>query len=101
MLDYNKEWIDVIAQSRITGKEFDYDIIYDRIADNRFNEISDLLQAYYYKKMKDTEVINKIKWNNGNGDQYCFKTEKAVELLTLERKITYEKKGKVWYHGMQ
>ena len=36
LLQYNQQWLDFIANSRIYGYESDYDIIYDKMADNQY-----------------------------------------------------------------
>lgn len=81
LLQYDKEWVDFICDSRINGIETDYDIIYDRIADSRFLDIADTLQKYSDKTITANEALNKIKWNNFAADQYCFKSIKAISLL--------------------
>lgn len=81
LLKYDKEWLDFICESRIKGKETDYDIIYDRIADNQYSEISELLQEYMFRNISAEEVIKEIRWNNSKADQYCFKNEKALSVL--------------------
>lgn len=81
LLKYDKKWLDFICESRIKGKETDYDIIYDRIADNQYSEISELLQEYVFRNISAEEVIKEIRWNNSKADQYCFKNEKALSVL--------------------
>lgn len=80
-MKYDKKWLDFICESRIKGKETDYDIIYDRIADNQYSEISELLQEYVFRNISAEEVIKEIRWNNSKADQYCFKNEKALSVL--------------------
>jgi len=83
-------WIDFITGSRIHGKETEYDIIYDRIADNQFSKISDTLIKYNKERITDQKAIELIKWKKDDGDQYCFKTEKALSLLMRE-KVTVQR----------
>lgn len=87
LLQYNKEWIDFITESRIKGKESEYDIIYDRMADNQFSEISEILQLYSDSEITAETAIEKIKWHNHSADQYCFKNERALSLLIDKRVI--------------
>ena len=56
LLQYNQEWVDFITESRITGKEAEYDIIYDRMADSQFAEISEILQLYSYSLKLRTSI---------------------------------------------
>lgn len=81
LLQYDQKWVDFITESRMTGKESEYDIIYDRIADNQFSEISEILRSYNNSEINAETVIEKIKWNNDDADQYCFKNERALSLL--------------------
>lgn len=87
LLQYNKEWVDFICESRIKGKETAHDIIYDRIADNQYSEISELLQKYMVGSISAEQVINEIKWSNLKADQYCFKNEKALAVLEKKELI--------------
>ena len=96
LLEYNSCWVEFIVQSRFYGKETDYDIIYDRIADNRGVYISQMLERSMLHTADAEEVIEHIKWKQGAGDQYCFKTASALSLLINERcYITYrDNKGR-------
>lgn len=97
LLQYNQEWVDFITESRITGKESEYDIIYDRMADSQFSEISEILQLYSDSEITAEKVIEKIKWHNHSADQYCFKNERALSLLTDKRVIVQYKDNRgIW-----
>jgi len=87
LLKYDKTWIDFITESRINGIETEYDIIYDRIADSQFDKISDTLIKYNKERITSQKAIELIKWKKDDGDQYCFKTEKALTLLKRENII--------------
>lgn len=87
LLQYDKQWVDFISESRLDGMETDHDIIYDRMADNRFRNITDTLQKYTNKEMQADEVISVIKQKDDNADQYCFKNEKSLSLLKDRKKI--------------
>lgn len=92
LLQYDKEWIDFISKCRIEGMETDHDIIYDRMADSQGDKLSDYLQDYVDNMITADEVIDKIKWaDKSNKDQFCFKNEKAVQLLQDRRKCVLEK----------
>lgn len=81
LLRYDQTWLDFICQSRMRGKETGYDIIYDRMADNQYTEISKVLQNYYSGKISADNALEKIKWTDFSADQYCFKNERALSLL--------------------
>jgi hypothetical protein len=87
LLHYNKEWIDFITQNRVRRNDSDYDLIYDKIADNQYKEISKTLFEYHKEYINYEDAIKKIQWKNSDGDQFCFKTEKA--LSKIERIATY------------
>lgn len=86
LLSYDKSWIDFICKCRRKGFETDHDLIYDRMADNQYQQIADILREYDNKKITAADAINKIKWNN-DVDQYCFKTQKALRLLGIRKII--------------
>lgn len=96
LLQYDKNWVDFIRKSRMDGMETNYDVIYDRIADNQYLKISEVLQKYIDNEMTSDHVIDKIKWSN-NADQYCFKNERALKLLK-DRKIIvqYKDENGIW-----
>lgn len=82
LLKYDLKWLDFISQNRIYGKDTDYDIIYDRMADSQYTDISELLQAYVQKEKTAEEIIERIKWKEGIiANQYCFKNNEALQLL--------------------
>ena len=92
LLSYNKEWVDFISRCRIYGEETEYDIIYDRMADNHVNDISETLQRYVENKVSADMVVEKIKWSDKKGvDQFCFKTKKAMQLLVNRKVFVFEK----------
>lgn len=81
LLQYNKMWMDFICKSRIDGYESDHDIIYDRIADNKYPAIAETLLKYYTKEISADAAISKIQWNGPYADQYCFKSARSLSLL--------------------
>lgn len=91
MLQYDEKWLDFICKCRIDGQESDYDIIYDKIADNQYTEISDALREYQERANDAVNIIKRISWDNPKADQYCFKTERALILLK-NRKMYIQQK---------
>lgn len=91
LLYYDKTWLDFIADSRLLGKETNYDLIYDRMADNTYLALSDSIVRYRRGEVEAHEVIKLISWKTKAADQYCFKTEKAISCLKLS-KIIHKKK---------
>lgn len=87
LLVYDKAWVDFITESRINQKETDYDLIYDRMADNTYQGLSNALVKYKQGKVSAFDIIRDIQWKHGNADQYCFKTQKAVDCLKLVKII--------------
>ena len=102
LLDYNKEWLDVIVENRIYGACHisDIDIIYDRMADNKGDVLGEELANYLKDKKNCDEVIEKIKFKNETKDQYCFKTSKALQLL-INRKMIIDRRNRrgYWNNG--
>lgn len=87
LLEYDKTWLEFICRCRMEGlDDKKYDIIYDRIADNQFLQISDTLQEYREHILTAEDAINKIRWKDTTADQYCFKSEKALELLKKKKR---------------
>ena len=83
LLEYNTEWLDFIVSCRIKGYEPQYDIVYDRMADNTYKNLSELLIRYYNDVINPQVVISKVRWKNKEFDQYYFKTDKALKYLRI------------------
>ena len=84
LLQYDEKWLDFIADCRIDGKETDYDIIYDKMADNRGKNISQILDKYKKGIISASDAVFSIRWKTEKeekADQYCFKTQKALKIL--------------------
>lgn len=91
LLQYNEQWLDFITESRMRGTETDYDVIYDKMADNQYPALADTLRKYDAGQITAKEAISQIRWVNDTGDQYCFKNEHAVSLLKRERVLLLQK----------
>ncbi|EHR31825.1 DUF3990 domain-containing protein (plasmid) [Megamonas funiformis] len=111
LLTYNKEWLDIIAYCRTYGtipedikkinnirNPDDYDIVYDRMADNIGSEISNCVSQYIKKEISVNKILPIIskEWAQPR-DQYCFKTSKAISLLKREQTLAFDKNNKLKY----
>ena len=95
LLEYNKEWLDIIAENRVKGicKIPGIDIIYDRMADNKGDILGMELIEYLNGNRKGSEVIEAIRFTNESKDQYCFKTDKALQLL-INRNLMVDRRDR-------
>lgn len=97
LLEYNEEWLQFVVKCRFEGYEADYDIVYDKIADNRYMELTDMLQKYKQGNISAEYAISKIKMKRFEYDQYCFKNEKAIALLSESKVVRqYKTNTGVW-----
>ena len=83
LLEYDKKWLEYITKNRMEAHEDDYDIVYDRMADKRYPDLTNAIEAFYFGEKEATEVVQMIRWKK-EADQYCFKNEKALSLLERE-----------------
>lgn len=94
LLQYNQEWLDFIAFNRYYNAPNEgcqhFDVIYDRIADNRKPEISGIISTYWENSIPVNEAIERLKWYTDDGDQYCFRTPRSLEILTLEEILEFD-----------
>lgn len=83
LLEYSKDWLDIIVENRFgnSSKSDDYDVIYDRMADNRCPVIRDSISKYRMGKIPAEKVLQLLSFQQ-TADQYCFKTQKAIQSLT-------------------
>lgn len=82
LLEYNKEWADVVTRYRNEQEtEIKYDLIYDRMADSHYDELVEILEKYYRKSVSFDEVLKVAKCKDGDNDQYCYKTKKALKYI--------------------
>lgn len=91
LLEYNLEWLDFITKNRMNGGISNYDIIYNRLADNTYQNLSESIRKYYRNEVSAAEVLNKIKFKDTAKDQFCFSSKKAISLLHRESTIIMKK----------
>ncbi len=88
LLHYDKSWLDFLEYNRVYGGKKrgaprnwqNLDIVYDRMADNRWSTITEDLGRYSRNEIGSDEVISDLA-KSGQWDQYCFKTESSLGLL--------------------
>lgn len=51
------------------------------MADSTGDELVSNIESYWHKEKSAEEVLKAIKFRNGEFDQYCFKTLKALNCL--------------------
>lgn len=78
---YNKEWADYICLCRMEGYNSSHDLVYDRIADNKYAILSQKLEEYYFKTCNLQNLLSTIKNNHNDANQYCFKSAKIVDYI--------------------
>lgn len=84
---YNREWADYVSLCRYEFYESGDDIVYDRMADSKYQVLANAIEDYYFNRISLLEFISYTRFANVKYDQYCFKTQRAVNLLSLvERK---------------
>ena len=89
LLRYDTEWLDFITKCRICGEEAPFDIVYDRMADNKGNVLAQALQEYADGHASAQRTLDIVRFYQSHRDQYCFKTLAAVQLLKRVRAHTY------------
>lgn len=96
LLKYDCTWLDFIVASRIDDAETDYDIIFDRMADNKGEYLPDVLNSYSKGELTACQVIDFIKFENNDADQYCIKNKNALTILKEPDKYVFKKKDGLW-----
>lgn len=105
LLECNKEWLECISCYRTVLEEtIEYDLIYDRIADGYFKELTGILREYRSGKRSLEETLAVVNWKHSDGDQYCFKTSRALQKIARKRYAeVYNSNGipriLKWYNG--
>lgn len=89
LLEYNAEWLDFVTACRMYGIVTDFDIVYDRMADSQYKELTEAIRNYGNKEIPSEEALKRIQFkSHKKRDQYCFKTDRAIALL--KRTETFE-----------
>jgi len=84
---YNKEWANYISLCRYELFESGDDIVYDRMADSRYQILSDAIEDYYFNRIGLEEFLSYAEFANLGYNQYCFKTQKAISQLTFIERV--------------
>lgn len=89
-LDYSISWGHFIAAHRHEIiEDAGLDIVYDRMADGTSQEMTEAIDKFYKgddgSEKNMMNVFTNIKAENSKYDQYCFKTQRAINLLCCER----------------
>lgn len=106
LLTYDEEWIKTITWYRNNlERQPKYDLIYDRMADSRYQELIDILQKYDRHHATAQEVLAIAQFKDTDNDQYCFKTEKALSCIYRKGYATVYKHNKMakvikWYDSV-
>ena len=83
----NKEWLEFIKQNRsVGGLQHSYDIVIGPVADDNTMET---VQLYITGILSADEAVERLRYNRVN-NQISFHTEKALESLSLVRRVVYE-----------
>ena len=87
LTEYNKEWAEFLCKCRLENYNSNHDIIYDRMADSKFKTLSNYIERYYFGQVSLKTLLLIAKFpKNRRYNQYCFKTERAIEKLILIKK---------------
>ena len=57
LLEYNKQWLDFIVNNRMNGGTSEYDIVYDKMADNQYENLSEYIRKYYDNERLDLIIF--------------------------------------------
>lgn len=83
----SKEWLEFIKKNRSEGGlSHDYDIVIGPVADDNTMET---IQLYIANVLSADEAVERLRYNKVN-NQISFHTERALERLSLVRRMTYE-----------
>lgn len=81
--EYDEEWLEMISLCRTGMYEPDADIVSGRLADNTYNKMVEALTMYMSGEIDTDTALKKIRSLRKGSDQFCFKTQKALDLLTI------------------
>lgn len=77
---YSEEWLDFILSCRSGKDSTDYDLVVGGVANDKvFNTV----ELFFDGLIDKTEAINRLRYEKPNL-QICFRTEKALSLLSFE-----------------
>lgn len=77
---YSEDWLDFILNCRSGKDTTDYDLVIGGVANDKvFNTV----ELFFDGLIDKTEGINRLRYEKPNL-QFCFRTEKALELLCFE-----------------
>lgn len=83
----NKDWLEFIKQNRsLGGLQHNYDVVIGPVADDNTMET---VQLYISGILNANEAVDRLRYNKVN-NQVSFHTQKALESLSLVRRIAYE-----------
>lgn len=84
----NKEWLDFIKKNRLKGGlRHDFDIVIGPVADDATMET---IQLYVADILTADEAMKRLEYMKAN-NQISFHTDAAIDCLTLERRLSYER----------
>ena len=92
-LRYTVDWLDLITECRMNDYEPEYDIIYDRMADG---DVDRIVSDYSVGRRSATWALNDLRKWQQERDQYCFKTNKALDLLNKTDEIRLVRESSGW-----
>lgn len=81
--EYNEEWPETIVSCRTGLYEPDADIISGRLADNTYDKMLEALTMFMSGEADVKATLKTIRSFRKGSDQYCFKTQKALDLLSI------------------
>lgn len=96
LLQYDKDWLNFIVAHRLYGERDHFDIIYNRMADNKFNTLSKAVQNYENGEIPAETALRILRFQRGDRDQFCFKTKASIALLTRTHTYTKSTNG-IWH----
>ncbi len=96
------EWLDFIIMNRNEDNvQFDlryqkYDVIIGPTADDRLSDVIEMYEQFLLNKQGTLEAVNCMNYSN----QYCFRTEKAINSILFKEYKLIEKQEKEHYYTM-
>lgn len=85
-LEYDLKWAEYVGEHRSRNVlDLGIDLVYDRMADSSFQEITKAIDDYYQKLIDQDSLLRVLAKQKSGYDQYCFKTLKAQGYLICSR----------------